>query len=107
MCCKAWRCRARIAGSKDREVIGSFMKRDGRCYIIPENGDLQLIPVDEDSVRWELDIKDKNGTPLYEGDSVMNPESGEVYALQFDTKFPFSHINPFALPRPEAVVKIA
>lgn len=37
----------------------------------------------------------------------MNPESGEVYALQFDTKFPFSHINPFALPRPEAVVKIA
>lgn len=107
MCCKAWRCKGTVIGSQHREVVGSFMERNGRCYIIPETGDLQLVPVDEESVRWELDINDKNGTPLYEGDSVMNPENGEVYALQFDTKFPFSHINPFALPRPEAVVKIA
>lgn len=107
MCCKAWRCKAKVVGSNDREVVGSFMKRNERCYIVPEDGELQLIPVDEKTVRWEFDITDMNGTPLYEGDSVMNPESGEVYALVFDTKFPFSHINPFALPRPEAVVKIS
>lgn len=106
MCCKAWRCKGKAAGVGHEEVVGSFMKRNGQCFIIPETGELKMVPVLEDSVHWELDMKDMNGVPLFEGDSVVNPESGEVYALQYDKKFPFSHINPFALPRPEAVVKV-
>lgn len=104
----AWRCKGVPENSPDpkKEVVGSYMERNGRSYIIPEEGALRLIPVKKDSVHWELNTKDMDGTPLFEGDTVVNPANQETYFLKYDMNFPYCHINPFALPRPDAVRKL-
>lgn len=105
---EAWRCKGipEEPNEYTGEVIGSYMERDGRSFIIPETGTLKLVPVKKESVHWELNTKDMDGTPLFDGDTVINPENEETFFLKYDENFPYCHINPFALPRPDAVRKL-
>ncbi len=78
-------------------VYGTYVELGGTPMILQDNnGTPQFIPVDRATVKASLGVKDASGAELFEGDFVENTETHTVYALQYNSNYPFSLVHPFA-----------
>lgn len=76
-------------------VFGGYCEVSGKpCIVDSHTGNLvEVIP---DTVAGSLGIKDMNGQELFSNDIIEDVATKEVYCLQYDPKFPYSRIHPFA-----------
>lgn len=81
--------------SDEHTIFGGYCEISGKSYIVDKHTG-KLIEVIPNTVAGSLGIKDMNGNELFSNDIIEDITTKEVYCLQYDPRFPYSRIHPFA-----------